>query len=308
MISIYKFISKMINGLINILFVIQIALMILVFLTATYWFLSLIDINAFAFVEPIAIWVSDFVKMFYNQSVSVGGVFVDGSLLLFDIIAIVVVFALAKLKYYCHRWLDSLKIAIGGCEERREEKFNKELQKEVENSIKKCNNVGILIQFTAKNMMVDSCWGGDENAGVKEKEEEAFKTFFSSIKNLTGCRFAKTDDKMLIMLNDFNSIDNVLHFIELAVNRIRINMRKKHWLLISYISLDVFDNNTNFKKDVYPLLEKLLTLKIQNEPVCLGNFCMRYELNNEPMYKPFLRGTYSIIDQECEVWSMVKKN
>lgn len=60
---------------------------------------------------------------------------------------------------------------------------------------------------------------------------------------------------MLILLNDFNSVDNLLHFIDISVNRIRVNMRKKKWLLISYISVDVFDNQTNFKDDVYPLLE-----------------------------------------------------
>ena len=307
MIQIYKFISKLINGLINVLFVIQITLMILVFLTATYWFFNLIDITVFDFVQPIANVVSDFVKIFYNQSVSVGGVYIDGSLLLFDIIAIVIVFVLAKLKYYCHRWIDSLKLLIDGCEEKREEKFNKSLQKEVEANIKKCNNVAVLVQFTAKNMMVDACWGGDAQAGVKEKEEEAFKTFYASIKNLTGCRFAKTGDKMLIMLNSFENVDNLLNFIELSTSRIKLNMRKKKWLLISYIAVDVFDNNTNFKEDVYPVLEKLLTLKIQNEPVCLGNFCMRYELYPEPMFKPFLRGAYNI-DGECEVWSLVKKN
>ena len=140
MIQIYKFISKLINGLINVLFVIQITLMILVFLTATYWFFNLIGITVFDFVQPIANVVSDFVKIFYNQSVSVGGVYIDGSLLLFDIIAIVIVFVLAKLKYYCHRWIDSLKLLIDGCEEKREEKFNKSLQKEVEANIKKCNN------------------------------------------------------------------------------------------------------------------------------------------------------------------------
>ena len=83
-------------------------------------------------------------------------------------------------------------------------------------------------------------------------------------------------------------------------------MKKKRWLLISYIAVDVYDDKTNFKTDVYPLLEKLLTLHIQNEAVCLGNFCMRYELYPEPMYKPFLRGSYNI-DEECDVWSLVKK-
>ena len=64
-----------------------------------------------------------------------------------------------------------------------------------------------------KNMMVDSCWGGDANAGVKEKEEEAFKTFYASIKNITGCKFAKTGDKMLILLNGIKSVGNLVKFI-----------------------------------------------------------------------------------------------
>lgn len=280
--------------------------MILVFLTATYWFFELINVQVFEFAAPIALAISDFMKLFYNQNVAVGGVYFDGSLLLFDLIALVIVFGITKSKYYLHRAMDSLTLAIKACEAKQEERFNKSLQKEVENSIKKCNNVAVLVQFKAKNMLVDACWGGDAQAGVKEKEEEAFKTFYASIKNITGCKFAKTGDKMLILLNDFNSVDNLLNFIDLSVNRIRINMKKRRWLLLSYIAVDVFDNNTNFKQDVYPLLEKLLTLKIQNEAVCLGNFCMRYELYPEPMFKPFLRGTYNI-DGECDVWSLVKK-
>ncbi len=307
MLVIYKFLSKVLQAILNILFVIQITLMILVFLTATYWFLNLINVTAFDFVRPIADAASSIIRLFYNQEVEIGGVYIDGSLLLFDLIAVVIVFIITKSKFYFHRAMDYINDWIRGCEQRLEAKFNKSLQKEVENSIKKCNNVAVLVQFAAKNMMIDACWGGDANAGVKEKEEEAFKTFYASIKNISGCKFAKTGDKMLILLNDFNNVDNLLNFIDISVNRIRVNMKKKKWLLISYIAVDVFDNHTNFKEDVYPLLEKLLTLKIQNEAVCLGNFCMRYELYPEPMYTPFLRGTYTIND-ECEVWSLVKKS
>lgn len=307
MLIIYKFLSKVLQIILNILFVIQITLVILIFLTATYWFLNLINVSAFDFVKPIAGLIADFVKLFYSQEVDLGGVYVDASLLLFDLIAVVLVFVITKSKFYFHKGMDFFYERIRGCEETIEAKFNKSLQKEVENSIKKCNNVAVLVQFTAKNMMVDSCWGGDVNAGVKEKEDEAFKTFYASIKNISGCKFAKTGDKMLILLNDFNSVDNLLNFIDISVNRIRVNMKKKKWLLISYISVDVFDNQTNFKDDVYPLLEKLLTLRIQNEAVCLGNFCMRYELYPEPIYTPFLRGTYNISEQ-CDVWSLVKKN
>lgn len=307
MLVIYKFLSKILQFILNILFVIQITLMVLVFLTATYWFLNLIHITAFDFVAPIADFISNIVKIFYHQEVEMGGVYIDASLLLFDLIAIVFVYVITKSKFYFHRALEVINNCINSCEEKIEAKFNKSLQKEVENNIKKCNNVALLVQFTAKNMMVDSCWGGNAIDGVKEKEDEAFKIFYSSLKNITGCKFAKTDDRMLILLNDFDKVDNLLNFIDIAVNRIRVNMRKKKWLLISCIAVDVFDDNTSFKDDVYPLLEKLLTLKIQNEAVCLSNFCMRYELYQEPMYTPFLRGTYNL-DGECDVWSLVKKN
>ena len=306
MIGIYKLISKIIKGVINLLFVVQIVLMILVFLTATYWFFSLINVGVFDFAKPIADAVTEFMHLFYKQDVELGGVFIDGALLLFDLLAIVVVFCIAKSKYYFHRMLDSLTIAINGCQEKKEEKFNKSLQKEVERNIRKCNNVAVLVQLKAKNMLVDSCWGGDAVEGVKEKEEEAFKTFYASIKNVEGCKFAKTGDKMLIMLDNFENIDNLLNYIDLSVNRIRINMKKKRWLLTSYIAVDVYDENISFKADVYPLLEKLLTLHIQNEAVCLSNFCMRYELLQESMYKPFLRGSYNI-NEQCDVWSLIKK-
>ena len=306
MVSLYKLLIKILKGIINLLYVLQIGLMVLVFLTATYWFFSLINVSVFDFAKPIADSISSFVYSFYKQDVELGGVFVDGSLLLFDLIAIVIVFGIAKSKYYFHQMIDSLNIAINEAQTREEERFNKSLQKEVEKNIKKCNNVAVLVQFKLKNMLVDACWGGDAQAGVKEKEDEAFKTFYASIKNITGCKFAKTDDKMLILLEDFDKVDNLLNFIDLSVNRIRINMKKKRWLLISYIAVDVYDDKTNFKADVYPLLEKLLTLHIQNEAVCLSNFCMRYDLLAEPMYKPFLRGAYDIKEQ-CDVWSLVKK-
>ena len=111
MIQIYKFISKLINGLINVLFVIQITLMILVFLTATYWFFNLIGITVFDFVQPIANVVSDFVKIFYNQSVSVGGVYIDGSLFLFYFLAfILLLFTIHQTNWIVSILIDSILI------------------------------------------------------------------------------------------------------------------------------------------------------------------------------------------------------
>lgn len=306
MLSIYNGYKKLLQLFINFLFVIQITLMILIFLTAAFWFFDLMNIPIFDFVRPIADVISDFVRIFYSNEVEVGGIYIDGSLMLFDIIALVVVFLITKFKYYVYLAIDSVNLEINKCNAKIEANFNKQLQKDAEANIRKSNNVAILIQFSAKNMMVDSCWGGDQEIGVKEKEEEAFKVFYASIKNISNCKFAKTGDKMLILLYDFNAVDNLLNFIDLAVNRLRLNMKSKKWLLNAYISVDVFNNNTNFKQDVYPILEKLLTLKIKNEAVCLGNFCLRYELFPEPMYTPMLRGAYDINGQS-DVWALVKK-
>lgn len=309
MINIYKLLSNILKLIINIAFVLQIVLMIVVFLTGTYWFLSLINISAFDFVKPLADVIAEFIRGFYSRDVNAGGVFIDASLLLFDILAVAIVVALAKIKYYLIKGLEFFNAAIQNTKKIQEDKFNKSLQKEADSRIKRANNVAVLIELTAKSMLVDNCWGRDKNAGIKEKEEEAFKTFYSSIKNISDCKFAKTGNKILILMNNFDNVDSLLTHIDLIANRIKTNMKKRKWLFSSHIAIDVFDNSTNFKAEVFPLLEKLVNLHIQNEPVCLGNFCMRYELLNDPAFSPSLKGSYAINkDSDSEVWSLIKKN
>ena len=307
MIKVYETISKLLKFIINVLFILQIALMIIIFLTAAYWFFNLLNSDIFSFARPLADTITDFVRIFYDRDVEVGGVYVDGSLLLFDIVALVFVFLISKFKYYIYQAIDSVNINIKECNEKIEEKFNKELQKEIEKEVLKCNNVAILIQFAAKNMLVDAFWGGDPQSGVKETEDEAFTEFYSSLKTITGCRFAKTDDKMLILLDDFSKVDNLLNFIYSSVERINADMKKKKWLVFAYISIDVYDNKTVFKTQVYPVLEKLLTIHHKNEAVCLGNFNIRYKYNTLPMFTSFLKGRYNI-GEEYEVLTLVKKS
>lgn len=306
MIFIYKFLKKSLHFLINIIFVMQISFMVLVFLTATYWFLNLLGFTAFDFVAPIANFITDFMHLFYKQEVQIGGVYFDGALLLFDLIAVCVVFGATKFKIHLLHWQDGLIRRIGICEEHIEDKFNKKLQKEAVKNISRANNIAVLIQFALKSMLVDAFWGGDEKAGVQEKEDEAFKALYSSLKSLNGCKFAKTENKMLIMCDDFEKVDIILRYVDVAINRIRAGMAKKKWNLYSYVAVDVYDNLTPIK-EVYPILEKLLTLKNHNEAVCLGNFCLRYDLIQSQAYELALKGTYTI-EEETDVWTLVKKN
>ena len=65
MINFLKVLKGLCKFLLNILFVIQISLVILIFLTAAYWFFDLVESTLFSFAEPIATAVTNFVKFFY---------------------------------------------------------------------------------------------------------------------------------------------------------------------------------------------------------------------------------------------------
>lgn len=305
MLKVYKGLIKILDTVLNLMFVLQIAILITVFITASYWFFDLINSSAFEFARPLAESITDFVRLFYHEDIEIGGVYVDGSLLLFDILALITVFLITKSKFYINRAKENLGFAIERTLAQIEKNFNKELKQEIEQKIQKWNNTAILIRFEVKNLYVDSVWGGN-NDGLKEKEDEVFKAFYSALKSLTDCKFAKTDDKMLILLQDFSKIDNLLNFIDLSVKQIRAKLKKEHWALLSYIAIDVYDNKTSFKETVYPTLEKLLTLKHKNEATALGNFNLRYKLLKNPMYTLFLKGSYSIVDGD--VYALIKKN
>jgi hypothetical protein len=272
-------------------------------MTATYWFLDLINCNAFEFVRPIAENISDFIRLFYYEDIEIGGVYIDGSLLLFDILALITVFLITKAKYYVYRGIECCERAIKICMQKYEDNFNKELQLEVEEKIKQCNNVAVLIQFEIKNMIVDI--ERDDMLGAKE--DDACKIFYSAIKSLAGCKFAKTGNKMLILMDSYSRVDNLINFIEMSINRIRINMKNDNWLLTSYVAVDVYNANEDFKRKVQPILNGLISLRHKNEILCLGNFKLRYEFNRSKMYSFETKGPHKIID-ECDVFSLVKKD
>ena len=308
-VTIFEMIKIFSQLFLNLMFLIQIVLMILVFLTASYWFFDLLDSQVFAFAQPIAEACSNFVNIFHRQDIEVGGVYVDGSLLLFDLCSIILVFLIAKAKYYINVFKATIDVAINMTKQQIENEFNAELQSEMEDQLKKSDNFAILIQFNAKNLVTDYYSFAKQNAELeaKEKGEEAFKLLYSVMKNIKGCKFAKTGDKMLILSDNFDNFDNIMSFIDSSIERIRHDFKSKRWLLLSYIAVDVFDSHTNFKKDIYPVMEQMLNIHHKNEAVCMGNFRIRYNLNKKQMYTSFLKGSYEVNGMN-EIWALVKKN
>jgi len=304
MVKLYELISSILKFIINAMFVIQITLVIVVFLSACYWFFSLIGFDFFNFAKPIADWITDFVKLFYAEDILMGGLYIDASILLFDVAAGLVVFGLTKLKYYIYRAIDIINCKTDKEKQRVEDEFNKNLQKEAEVYIKRFNNAAVLVCFSAKNLFPE--FDGNNKDEAAQKSDEAFNIFYAALKNITGCKFAKTGDKMLILLDNFDKIDNLLNFVGLTIDRIKINMKKKRWFLSSYIAVQIYDNSAKFKEDVYPLLEKLVSIKHPNDILTTSLFGTRYKLQKEQMYNVVLKGSYNF-DESYDVWTLIKK-
>jgi len=140
MLLLYKFVSKFLQMVLNLMFVMQILLFILVFLTAAYWFCDLLTLEMFNFAEPIAAAVSNFVRLFYQGNIEVGEIYVYGSLLLFDILSLLFVFIITKAKYYVYNSMSFVDSAIYECNRKIEEQFNEQLEKELEADMKAINN------------------------------------------------------------------------------------------------------------------------------------------------------------------------
>ena len=309
MITFLKILKKIVFMLINLLFFVQIALMVLVFLTAAYWLFNLMGSSLFGFAEPIATAISDFVKLFYKQDVMLSGMSVDGSLLLFDFISVFVVFAIAKSKYYFYSFIDTIDYWIDKLKRMEEEKFNKALKQETDAKIRRANNFAVLVEFELKDLLIDKRYGSDvKYRDQKPVLEDVYKTLFELLQNNISVSVKRDGERLIVLSNDFYKVDNVLYFIEQTISRIRKNLANEKFRLIHYIAVDVYEKRTNFDEKILPALNILINLKSADQITCYGNFNIRYAINPEPMYYAvLLKGAYAI-DGGTDIYTLLKKN
>lgn len=304
----YIFLSKLLKFILNFIFVVQIILMLLVFFTAAYWFFHLLNSNLFGFAAPLADSISDFVKMYYEHDVILGGIAVDTSLILFDVAAIVLVCFLSWCKFYIYNAIERVDYIYIVKKKKAEKLFNEELQKEAEIEIKKYNNAVIVVEFDVRDMHVDTVWDGTAKKTREGRIKDSIKIFYSTIKSVTGCNLAKTGNRMAIFVNDFNKFDEIMMQVEQILEHIKENLKKKYWDFVPYIAVDTYYDNKDFKTDVYPLLKELLGLKRRYEVLCFGNFNLRYALLGEnTAYKTLKLGEYNLNGLN-KIYNLVKKN
>lgn len=308
MVNIYKFFLNFFRLLVNVLFIIQITLIILVFLTATYWFFDLLESDLFSFVAPLAIAITGFVKLFYQRDIVVGGVFVDGSLLLFDIISLILIFVIAKSKYYIYKLQEFFIIKIQNYKKNMEKNFNKQLKKEADTIIKENIYSSLLVEFVVTERNTDKMWGNKSNIDVNVREELVLKSFCEYLRDVKYITHKISKSRILIHLKDFNQIDNVLNTLKLFTQKTAQELYKSKCLLDFYCGVDAYRKDSDFEVDILPKLKNLLNLKQKNEILCFGNFNLRYELKEKPQsYKPHLKGSYSI-GGGSDIYALIKKN
>src|SRR5574344_856408 len=305
MVSIYKFLSKLLTLLSHLMSFLQIVFSILIFLTAGYWFCSLIGNGIFNFAEPLAAFVINIIHNFYHQKAQIGDQSFDGSLLLFDLIMAVLIVICAKSKVYLIDYQVNADKEAKHYQEKVQAVFNETLKKEADTKIKKYSDYAILVEFELKDFRTSNLWGKENPEEVKRKQEETFVIFNNALAILNSLQTSKTDNKMLIMAKDIGTFDRTLNLILGEIAEIKKNLKLQRWMMDYYITVELCANNESVTS-VFPDLKRLIDLRLLNETVCMSNFRLRYEMLNRKSFAVVKKGHYDIDDDNVIIWEIIK--
>lgn len=304
-----KQIKNLLKILLHLFFVIQILLTFLVFLTATYWFFSLAGIIIFPFLNSLVVMITEFVSLFYTPNIGIDGMVVDGSLFIFDVISLVIIYVISKLKYYIEILISEIDAIIYKLRKFDEDNLNRELKQETEEKILKSNNAAFLIDFDIKDMLSKSYISFHKEVRDKEAKEEYVLSLFCTLaKKNKNYEVRREERRIQVILKDFSKVDDFIKFIEEFVSNVQKTLKEEKWEINFYISAEVFENIADYNKNVYPSLNKLIRLKQKNKVVCFGSFNLRYQLGEKSKYYVMqVDGTYAI-DGGVDVYVMLNKN
>ncbi|MCI1274337.1 MAG: hypothetical protein LKG27_07905 [Clostridiaceae bacterium] len=308
MLLVYNILKKSSKLLINLILIVQIILLILIFLTAGYWFCNAAGINFLAFVQPLAAHITSFVHSFYHQQAQVGEQSFDGSILLFDILAFIVIIFLSKLKIEINKYQDDIDVKIRNTQLKLEQDFNKQLERETKSKLNKFNNYAILIKIELKNCKVNNAWGEVQNIDEAGRENQIFRSLNTCLNTFNNIKTAKTGNKYLILADKFNTFDKIMTIVVNELATLKLAQRKERWIMDATTAVATYRNSGNNEvKNVYNDLQTLIDLDLKGEAICLGNFSMRYEMSDNSEFIIEKKGHYDINDNDISVWKLIKK-
>ena len=306
MLTLFNLFKKFLKIFIDIAYMAQIIVTVIMFFFAMYWFFDIINCQYLAFLTPVANSIIDFMHAYFEETMNKGANNADGSLFLFIMFLLIFVGSLAQLKLYSATAIQKVSKLINKIKLRNEDEFNGQLRAEADKTILSYRNVVLITKFTLKKRILDDTRSEEEilkeNADMVDK---VLVEFYSRIKEAPCCKFAKNSDQLVVTLKGFTHVDKLLYYVEKALSELKLELRKENWIMKSYTAIDAFNEQT-LLKDVYYDLQILLKLNLYDEIICYGNFCNRYYMESKNLFEAYLKGVYDTTEPE-NIWTLVKK-
>ncbi len=306
MLRLFNLLKKFLRTFLDVAFMAQIILSVMIFAFLMYWFFDVLNCQYLAFLTPVANNISEFMHQYFADSLSKGVTKTDGSLFIFIMILLVIIGALTQLKAIAVSSARKVSKIIDKIKIKNEDEFNAQLRIEANQALLAYRNVVLITKLVAKKRLVDDSSTEEQQAQEnKEMVDKLICEFYNRIKGAPCCKFAKNGDQLVVTLKGFAQVDKLLYYVDKALDDLRTELRKDNWILRSYSAIDAFDDKA-LLKDVYYDLQILLKLNLFNEIVCYGNFCNRYYMEPKNLFEAYLKGVYDTTEPE-NVWSLVKK-
>lgn len=306
MLRLFNLLKKFLRTFLDVAFMAQIILSVMIFAFLMYWFFDVLNCQYLAFLTPVANNISEFMHQYFADSLSKGVTKTDGSLFIFIMILLVIIGALTQLKAIAVSSARKVSKIIDKIKIKNEDEFNAQLRIEANQALLAYRNVVLITKLVAKKRLVDDSSTEEQQAQEnKEMVDKLICEFYNRIKGAPCCKFAKNGDQLVVTLKGFAQVDKLLYYVDKALDDLRTELRKDNWILRSYSAIDAFDDKA-LLKDVYYDLQILLKLNLFNEIVCYGNFCNRYYMEPRNLFEAYLKGVYDTTEPE-NVWTLVKK-
>lgn len=292
----------------NIMMLIQIILVILILLLSTYAFLQLLHNNSLDFLKPLVLFAKSVVQFFFKDTIKAAQPEIDGELVVFIVLDIILAFIAAQLKAAFKVYDEQLDKKIVEEKAKVEDQFNKELSNELHRSIISCSNYMLGVLFKTSPLVADSLQiFGEDKIDLEKVEAEVNTKFVAVVQKISGIKLMREGKALLILSSKFDTIDPVLSTVQETISRLKKECKAQKVILKARLAVETYKPLTSNKK-VFASIKPLLDLNLGSDALCYGNFKNRYELVKEPKFNVNVKGRYDIENVEETIYSLVKKS
>ena len=292
----------------NIMMLLQIILVILVLLLSTYAFFFFFHSTALDFLKPLVMFAKSVIQFFFKDTIKASQPEIDGELVVFIVLDIILVFVAAQLKTAFKVYDEQLDKRIVEEKAKVEEQFNKNLSNELHRSIVSCSNYMLGVLFKTSPLVADSLQiFGEEKIDLEKVKADVEAKFIASVRNLKGIKLLREGDVLLILSSNFNTLDLVLSTVQEAIAKLKKEAKAIKVILKARMAIETYKPMTPNKK-VFASIKPLLDLNLGADALCYGNFKNRYELVKEPQFTVYVKGRYDIENTEETIYALMKKS